>query len=110
MLKIKDDVDLKELEKFWYEKFGGTQEEHYYWGFYHKEINTLFNKYKIKIYIQGQNMRKIVAFRNLALDESFKNVEIVEPKKKWIRDLIQAGLVEKVGEWNNERLCKKKSG
>ena len=29
MLKIKDDVELKELEKFGYEKLGGTQEEHY---------------------------------------------------------------------------------
>lgn len=97
-LRIRDDVDLEELEKFGYEKLGGTQEEHYYWGFYQKEINTLFNKYKIKIYIQGRNTRKIVAFRDLTLDGSFKNVEIIEPKKKWIRDLIRADLVEKVGE------------
>ena len=54
MLKIKDDVDLKELEKFGYEKLGGTQEEHYYWGFYQKEINTLF------IWLSQVKLKKII--------------------------------------------------
>lgn len=41
-LKIKDNVDLKELEKFGYKKLGGTEEEHYHWGYYSKLIKRVF--------------------------------------------------------------------
>ena len=94
MLKIKDSVDLKELEKF---------------GFTHADFNVL---YMIK-YIPGnlKNPIKVINekmeyYRTLYIDKSNKNLFAyndfldceIPMKKKWIKDLIKADLVEKVEE------------
>lgn len=95
MLKIKDDVDLKELEKFDYKKNGGTEK---YWHFYYytKEIYGIMNWYLIKI--DGKT-RKIEIFKDLAVQHSspFNNVESVK-KNRLIKDIIKADMVEKVQE------------
>lgn len=98
MWKVKDEIELKELEKFGYIKMGGTAKEFYYWGWYVKYVRTLFNVYEIRVFIQSNKYkeREIIIFRDLTLDESFRNAEIIKPKKKLIRDLMKAGLVEKV--------------
>lgn len=76
MLKIKDDVDLKELEKFGFEEY-----KHSYW----RDINHTHT-----IIVDKEN-RKIEKW-NFAYGG-----KPTEPDK-YIQDLIQAGLVEKVGE------------
>jgi len=90
MLKIKDNVDLKELEKFGYKKHGGT-DNCFYFYFYIKEIYGLLNSYLIKI--DGYT-RKIFIYKNLSRDLSFANVELITKNKK-VKDLKKAGLVEK---------------
>jgi hypothetical protein len=93
MLKIKDDVDLKELEKFGFTKIGGLEKEwHFY--YYQKYIFGIFNSYQV--IINGYT-REIKIFKNLSLDLSFANKELVKRNRK-IKDLITAGLVEKVEE------------
>lgn len=71
MLKIKDDVDLKELEKF-----GFKNEDTIYC------LNNVFNNYMIMV---GKD-NKIISSR---LDTSADDIFF---------DLIKAGLVEKVEE------------
>lgn len=76
MLKIKDNVDLKELEKFGIKQYG----QHY----------NAITKFSIPyLSILNERGRKIVCYTNEDLDVLF--------------DLIQAGLVEKVEEqkWKN---------
>ena len=95
MLKIKDDVDLKELEKFNYKKNGGTEKcWHFY--YYTKEIYGIMNWYLIKI--DGKT-RKIKIFKDLTMQHSFpfNNVESVK-KNRLIKDIIKADMVEKVEE------------
>lgn len=70
MLKIRDDVDLKELEKFGFQ-YG--YDCTYIWE----------NRYDVKCIIIDCNTREIVNYGD-------KNANIV------LYDLIQAGLVEKV--------------
>ena len=93
MLKIKNNVDLKELEKFDYKKHGGT-ENCFYFYFYTKKIYGLLNSYLIKI--DGYT-RKIFIYKNLSRDLSFANVELITRNKK-VKDLIKADMVEKVEE------------
>lgn len=71
MLKIKDDVDLKELEKF------GLVESHNYF--------TKFNEYDVDVLTISKDDKLI---------ELFSDDTAVEI----LFDLIQAGLVEKVGD------------
>lgn len=69
MLKIKDNVDLKELEKFGFEE---SKEDYNYWG---------------EIIIEKKNrIIDILELDILNIDEAFEKVH----------DLSQAGLVEKV--------------
>lgn len=77
MLKIKDNVDLKELEKF-----GFVEDGVYSWKYQHRyyEVNVLKLKHP---YGTGRIF--------IYLYEDYANVPSV------IFDLIQAGLVEKVG-------------
>lgn len=93
MLKIKDDVDLKELEKFGFKKVGGIEKEWYFY-YYEKIIIGILNAYLIRI--DGYT-RKIKIYKNLSLDLSFANRELVKRNKK-IKDLIKARLVEKIEE------------
>ena len=77
MLKIKDDVDLKELGKF---------------GFKEYEHGYVFNKSKYDISLNVyKSDRKVIIFSGQYDD--YENGKNVEPK---LYDLIQAGLVEKV--------------
>lgn len=72
MLKIKDDVDLKELEKFEYEDFGNCYKKYY------NGAEIFINKEK----------RKITRLHPFSLREEVNYDEV--------HDLIQADLVEKV--------------
>ena len=76
MLKIKDDVDLKELEKF-----GFILWDDEYYGF-------ADGKFHIKIYLKDRLIFPILS-ATYALTHLFEFTNM-------IFDLIQAGLVEKV--------------
>ena len=82
MLKIKDNVDLKELEKFGFEY--EEDEDEYYWCKYLSD-----NEHKLFIY---EDDREIIQGR-FQLIFGFGRVEL---DKKWIDDLIKADLVEVV--------------
>ena len=83
MLKIKDDVDLKELEKFGFE-YDEDNNCYFYYGFTRADCKS-----EIRIYIY--NDTRVIA---TGFDE------YVDPNKIYnkIYDLIKAGLVEKVEE------------
>lgn len=84
MLKIKDNVDLKELEKFGFRlKYNENNGLPFY---YEKEFIGLNRRSDITIYIKDKEL-------NIYIEET---KEVIET----LYDLIQAGLVEKVGEDN----------
>ena len=83
MLKIKDDVDLKELEEFGF-KFDEDNGKYIY------DILLGFGMGKMALIIQSWN-RKIYLWSNTS---SSKNEEII----KLIYELIKADLIEKVGD------------
>lgn len=88
MLKIKDSVDLKELEKFGF-KYENGNNPYYYKEIALDEINTFeFHvwdaKRIIELYIEDQE------------DETLNIDKWVDDEFDFIFDLIQAGLVEKV--------------
>lgn len=86
MLKIKDDVDLKELEKFGFEKFP-----------YILEISNLKHSV-IMFYILNDNAQMSIGkYRELYCDFNKMNAEVFSKWDSKLFDLIQAGLVEKVG-------------
>ena len=88
MLKIKDDVDLKELEKFGFEKLEDNFRKHKYsWK------RDLGNDCYYELYVNKDNYLhiKVVANYNYEL-------LIVKRLQNILFDLIKAGLVEKVGE------------
>lgn len=81
MLKIRDDVDLKELEKFEFEYEEEDGEK--YWCKYLSD-----NQHKLFIYEDDREIKQgrfILIFR---YDEA-------ELEEKWIQDLIKANLVVK---------------
>ena len=80
MLKIRDDVDLKELEKFGYTKIDIGLNEPY--EIYIKYIKPYFS---IEIRPDG----------NIVANNDDTNVIL---KEEYIQDLVQAGLVEKVSD------------
>ena len=80
MLKIRDDVDLKELEKFGYTKIDIGLNEPY--EIYKKYIKPYFS---IEIRPDG----------NIVANNDDKTVIL---KEEYIQDLVQAGLVEKVSD------------
>lgn len=84
MLKIRDEVDLKELEKFGFEY--ENEDNEYYWC---KYLND--NEHKLFIY---EDDREIIQGK-FQLIFGFARVDLEE---KWIKDLIQANLVEKVSD------------
>lgn len=79
MLKIKDNVDLKELEKFEF-----VRDAH----FIDNDGNTMYSYEFLTINITTREL-----YICTGVDELFGNKEIVK-----LYDLIQAGLVEKVVE------------
>lgn len=83
MLKIKDNVDLKELEKFGFRK--KVSEKWYVYTF-----ND--DKYDIELVIYEET-RQIIIYS--AIYYGYENGKTVEPK---LYDLIMAGMVEKVEE------------
>ena len=89
MLKIRDEVDLKELEKFgyemqedWWNRPAGVCRGDVFGEYIYSKDVALYTSIEIEI-----KTRKITEQRN----DIFISVE-----EKYIQDLIQAGLVEKV--------------
>ena len=83
MLKIKDDVDLKELEKF------GFEEKRKYI----RKDNIAIEKETRDLVIQAININQYGGFKAI----NNKNSSMININDE-IYDLIQAGLVEKVEE------------
>lgn len=81
MLKIRDDVDLKELENFGFEY--EEEDEEKYWCKYLPD-----NQHKLFIYEDEREIRQGKFTLLFGYDE-------VEVEDKWIQDLIQANLVVK---------------
>ena len=79
MLKIKDDVDLKELEKF------GFEENEYDYFYFQNPEN--YKEIRININIETRNVKTDL--------DPFADGYIIHDK---IYDLIKADLVEKVNE------------
>lgn len=77
MLKIKDDVNLKELEKFGFKYTVGED----------------WNKSNFNMYLSLGDKREL----DITCDDSYFDTDIQECIE-WIYDLIKADLVEKVEE------------
>lgn len=81
MLKIRDDVNLKELEKFGFEHEQEDGEK--YWCKYLSD-----NQHKLFIYEDNREIKQGIFTLIFGYDE-------VELEEKWIQDLIKADLVVK---------------
>ena len=81
MSKIRDDIDLKELEKFGFEYEEDDEEE--YWCKYLPD-----NQHKLFIYKDDREIKQGRYTLLFGYDE-------VELEDKWIRDLIKANLIVK---------------
>lgn len=81
MLKIRDDVDLKELERFGFEYEEEDGEK--YWCKYLSD-----NQHKLFIYKDDRKIRQ----GKFVLIFGYEEVKLEE---KWIQDLIKANLVVK---------------
>ena len=94
MLKIKNNVDLKELEKF---GFKNTIND----TWYRSEANDAYEYFETNIVINpvGNFEKNEIVFEILDLDisEDKSNIDIAT-RLDTLYDLIQAGLVEKVEE------------
>ena len=86
MLKIKNNVDLKELEKFGFEKDNDCLGEPYYF-YYSFTRPDCKSEMTYTIY---EDNRKIILYADI-----IANLNVGVNK---LYDLIQAGLVEKIGE------------
>ncbi len=91
MLKIKDDVDLKELEKYGYE-YESILEVYYKMIIPHKWKTILFNTVPQAITITINKEREIITKRM----KHWLDWNECRTDKKDIKDLLKAGLVEKV--------------
>ena len=81
MSKIRDDIDLKELEKFGFEYEEDDEEE--YWCKYLPD-----NQHKLFIYEDDREIKQGRFTLLFGYDE-------VELEDKWIQDLIKANLIVK---------------
>lgn len=94
-LKFNPKKDMKELEKYGYTRYGGTEEEHYHWGYYVKKLHCIFSRQKcVVIPFRGNDKGyPLVKCWNI-YKEDFEN-EIVNPmfKKRYVKDLIKADLL-----------------
>ena len=101
MLKIKDNVDLKELEKFGYKKGEDMLCCSYsaYGKIYEQQLDNILKvDVKNAIFVVEIDKKEKIIQLNLTTKTAFrcfsyKRDDIVEP---YIQDLIQAELVEKV--------------
>lgn len=94
MFKIKDDVNLSVLEKFGYSKIGYPMFNDYF-----KNLDNIFLCIN-EVFRNGQNA-EITAYKgnvNSWLDLGGNIFEETKVLEHYIQDLIEAGLVEKVGE------------
>ena len=83
MLKIKDNIDLKELLKY------GFIINHYSWGtVYERPLG--YPEYSLRSIYIDMNTKEI--------DEDTERYNVIDVEEEYIKDLIQAGLVEKVVE------------
>lgn len=94
MLKIKDDVDLKELKKFGFEEisFDYSNNQDLEVSIYIKNIKQINKKKNVRF------LKVFIENRIIKLKEIHFGYFINRKKldKKYIQDLIQAGLVEKI--------------
>ena len=79
MLKIKDSVDLKELEKFGFEE---EENNYFYYGFTRPDCNS-----EIRMYVDKKDRTITTGFDMYVAEDKIHDK---------IYDLIQAGLVEKM--------------
>lgn len=84
MLKIKDNVDLKELKKF------GFELRHYHWA------NNIYER--PLMYPEYSRQSLYVDYNTRIIDEEETNFSVINAREEHIQDLIKADLVEKVGE------------
>ena len=90
MLRIKEDVDLKELEKFGFRHIKNSH--------YRKDIKSRFVYFNdIETTSIGISpTREIVKLKSMSYCHITYGVKKIHLWKKDIKDLIQAGFVEKV--------------
>lgn len=91
MLKIKDNVDLKELEKFKY--YEGTIMFQLEKKVFFKQIRRLF--FHIEIVVYGKD-RKIDIIKWVEGKDAYIPHYNFKGCEKYIKDIIKAGVVEKV--------------
>lgn len=84
MLKIREDLDLKELEKY------GFELRHYSWA------NNIYER--PLMYPNYSKQSLYVDFDNREIDEEEIGFNVIDAKEEHIRDLIKADLVVKVDE------------
>lgn len=87
MLKIKDGIDLKELEKFGFETTIGS-------SWYFKDIVDCAEE-KVSIAIRKNDRRIQISYDT---KQSIRLCSFIERELDILFDLIQAGLVEKVSD------------
>lgn len=95
MLKIRDDIDLKELEKFGFEKY-----EPLFHDYFRKHDNyfiTVSARYNDKYFKDDGKISIWEGHINNMFDlyNGFPRIED-DVYEEYIQDLIQAGLVEKI--------------
>lgn len=108
MLKIKDDVDLKELEKMGFKpKYDEDTGElcEYFWVYEKKSYLKIFNIFGINIRLNKiESEPKRIKIKHIFKEVYKSKVWVVDNYKynctdlDKIYDLIQAGLIEKVGD------------
>lgn len=101
MLKIRDDVDLKELEKFGYKKGEDMMCCSYnaYGKIYEQQLDSVLNVsgkgaiYVVEIDKKEKTITLEVTTRTAFRSFAYTRDDVVKP---YIQDLIQAGIVENV--------------
>ena len=84
MYKIRENIELKELEKY------GFELRHYSWA------NNIYER--PLMYPNYSKQSLYVDFDNREIDEEEIGFNVIDAKEEHIRDLIKADLVEKVEE------------
>lgn len=103
MLKIKDSIDLKELEKFGFIKLDRNRVQNFYKRgniFIYcdcDKANKILNTTTEKINVIRKKSGLHLIFEGAIVEtDGYHTKNIIEDKNYAIQDLIQAGLVEKV--------------
>lgn len=98
MFKIRDNVDLKELEKFGYEL--GQKVLDFQTKVYFKKKRKLFYRIEIVIYVETREII-VYKFSLYKIKGIYKFNKCFKGYEKNIQDIFKAGLVEKVMEYEN---------